>query len=170
MRLSDLVLVICCGAAAAWDLHTFRIPNVLLLAGAAVICLLRWPLWLTVDTAAAVCLPLLFLPLLAASMIGAGDIKLLMLAGLAAGLHGLLQILAAAGILAAGWALFRLVTCRMLCARMAYLFRYISGSLSGRPPGPYIPDKDRTGAWLMHLAVPVFAAVLLRFLYLYVAA
>ena len=112
--------------------------------------------------------PLMLLPLLMFSMIGAADIKLFMVTGIFLGPGLCLQSMALTGILAAVWSLVRLLREGLFKARFEYLGRYLAGlpfmksrGLSEDTAGSAYIDPAQVAArerWLIPLALPLCLA------------
>ncbi len=153
------------------DLKSFRISNTLILTGA--ITGLSLSLLLSGSRGLAAALlgltpPLLLLPLFMFSMIGAADIKLLMVTGIFLGPVLCLQSMALTGIFAGGWALVRMLRGQLFKERFDYLRRYLAGlyflksrNLSVSRAVPAYIDPDQMAAkkrWMIPLALPMCLA------------
>ncbi len=165
--MKEMVLLVFVLLCAFWDMRTFRIPNALILAGAAAAILVRI---LTegsscaADMGAGAVLPLLICALLFRfSMLGAADIKMLMVIGIITGSRDILMIMWYSLLAAAGFALVRVRKYHLTFSRAAYLAEYIRRIAFGEKDLPYIRTEeigDRR-RWLMHLAVPIAAGSIL---------
>ena len=166
-----LVFVLLC---AMWDIRTFRIPNALILAGAAAAVPVRLLLdgrGCTADMAAGALAPLLVCFLLFYfSMLGAADIKMLMVIGIIAGGRDILTIMWYSLLIAAGFALIRIRKYRLIFLRSGYLAEFIRRAAAGGPKEAYISEKEieDKSKWLMHLAVPIAAGCILWMLLKYI--
>lgn len=172
---------------AGFDLAWYRIPNLCIAAGAAVFVFLRIRGGGTEAVYLAfvgLLLPfILCLPLFALSMIGAGDVKLLMVLGIFAGPAGILRIMLYAVFLAGAAAAIRVFRWKIGIFRAVYLLDYAKEMKSclqssvrmlhkerrRKDQGerawlrPYIQEADiqKRKPWLMHLSVPIAGALLL---------
>jgi|GEM_PF-1123410 len=174
----SIILTAFVTAMAVLDILYFRIPNAFL--AAALLCAAAFRLQ-SEGTAAvpdmllgalipfALCFLLFFF-----SMMGAGDIKLLMVIGAYAGSAKICGVMFTALLLAGAIAAFKILRHRMAAFRGFYLTDYLqslwlyySGGkrrLKGRSVTPYIGSDEIAGRkpWLMHLSVPIAAAVIIR--------
>lgn len=168
-----IVLSIYVCIMAVFDLVSFRIPNAALVLGAVLATFYR--LWMAgagcvPDLLAGAVIPFLLCFLLyALSMMGAGDVKLLMVIGIYAGAAQISAVMLDALLIAAVFAVIRLIMYRITAYRACHFMFYIRNMLEGRrtiPVNPYISKEEIAGRspWLMHLAVPAAIAVLCRYL------
>ena len=175
---------------AGFDLVWYRIPNLCIAAGAIVFTFLRirgggtdavLPVFLGMILPFMICLPLFAL-----SMIGAGDVKLLMVLGIFAGPEGIIRIMLYALFLAGAAAAVRVMFWEIGVFRAFYLMDYAKemvkylcssvkmhnrgsctvGQKKKSWPPPYIRESDiqERKPWLMHLSVPVAGGLLLYLL------
>lgn len=164
--LNAMTLLLFTAAAVTKDRQTCRIPNGLLLAGAINGCFLRfWEEgWSGIGDAAAGCiLPLIVCGgLFIFSMVGAGDIKLLMAIGIYTGFPAILRVMLYTCVIGGGLALVKMFHFRMASERIRYMADYFFSLARSGTIKPYI-DMDRLyagGNWLMHLSVPIMLAVM----------
>lgn len=159
-----LVFVLLC---AFWDVRTFRIPNTLILAGAAAavpVRLLTDGNGCAADMAAGALAPLLICFLLFYfSMLGAADIKMLMVIGIIAGGSDILTIMWYSLLTSAVFALIRIRKYHLVYFRAGYLAEYVRRAATGGTKEEYISKKEieDKSKWLMHLAVPIAAGCIL---------
>lgn len=168
--LRSMTLLLFLAAAVTKDMQTYKIPNALLATGAANGCFLRfiaegWPGIL--DGTAGAVLPLvLCMGLFIFSMIGAGDVKLMMAVGVYVGAGSILRVMLYACGIGAGFALIKVLAYGLAGGRKAYFLDYFRKIVQEGKIRPYI-DMDRLAdekLWLMHFSVPVFLAVLYELL------
>ncbi len=165
--MKEVVLLIFVLLCAVWDVRTFRIPNALILAGAASAVLVRGVTdgaGCAADMAAGVLIPLLICFLLFYfSMLGAADIKVFMVIGMIAGGRDILTIMWYSLMAAAVFALIRVWKYHLSFSRAAYLVEYVRRMAAGEADSAYISKKEieEKNKWLMHLAVPIAAGCLL---------
>lgn len=159
-----LVFVLLC---AIWDWRTFRIPNGLILAGTAAAIPVRFLVdgsGCTADMAAGALVPLLVCFLLFRfSMLGAADIKMLMVIGIIAGGRSILTIMWYSLLIAAGFAMIRVWKYHLTFLRAGYLADFVRRMAAGEVDQAYISEKEirEESKWLMHLAVPIAAGCIL---------
>ncbi len=159
-----LVFVLLC---AFWDVRKFRIPNALILAGAASavpVRLLTEGFGCAVDMAAGTLIPLFVCFLLFwFSMLGAADIKMFMVIGILVGGREVLIIMWYSLLTAAVFALIRVWKYHLIFSRAGYLAEYVRRIAAGETATAYISKKEieEKSKWLMHLAVPIAAGCIL---------
>ncbi len=165
MEPGKLLLIIFTSVAAAFDLRCRRIPNLLILSGilcGIVCCLARGPgasfdkvLFLLSGT---------FLPLLLFGwlfyfrMIGAGDIKLLCMAGSFLGPAGCLRCIAVSVFAGGLHSAFLVLRRRDLFARLSRLGTYVSDLVNTGQWRPYRDGSDRSGEFCF--SVDILLAVI----------
>ncbi len=149
-------------AAIVCDLCERKIPNVLIVSGLITGAAYQWstkgPPGL-LDFAGGALVPLLLLGVLHYfRMLGAGDIKLLMMAGCFLGPKNSLKCVClsflAAGVLAAA----AVVRHGLLRKRLHYLLEYIRGCCRGEKWTPYIVPGENSA--YLYFSIPVLAASL----------
>lgn len=144
-------------AAVVCDLYERRIPNEIITGGLIMGGAYQWSTQGPSGMAAflqGVFIPLLMLGALHYfRMIGAGDIKLLMMAGGFFGAHGSLMCMFCAFMAGGLYALPVLCRRGMLARRMRCLLRYISDYRGNGEWKPYI-ERGEDGAFL-HFSIPV---------------
>ena len=171
--LPSIIITIFTAAAAICDLIDYRIPNAAIaggmvcgvitgLAGAGKEAIL--PMLTGALVPFVICLPLFIL-----SMLGAADIKLLMVCGIFTGRVLVCKIMFTALVIAGFLAAAKLLSKRMGAARGMYFMDYMKSLLlyftggkgAGQAIKPYIDREEikEKRPWLMHLAVPIAAAV-----------
>lgn len=172
IRLSTAFILLAFNLLASLsDLRSFRISNKLIRAGA--VTGLAFSILFHGSRGLAAALlglapPLMLLPLLMFSMIGAADIKLLMVTGIFLGPGLCLQSMALTGIFAAVWALARLLREGLCKERFEYLVRYLvrlsilkAGRMSGDSAVSDYIEPAQVAAkarWLIPLAPPLCLA------------
>ena len=164
--LLQMTLLLFTAAAAVKDRESSRISNVLI--GAAVINGLFLQFYGNgwsglLNAAIGLSVPLVLCGwLFVLSMIGAGDVKLLMAVGIYTGPKGIISVLVLAFISGAVLSLAKLVKYDLIRERMYYLLNYVQQVMSGES-GPYMdmtcPEKSEK--WTIPFAVPVFMAVVM---------
>ena len=165
MTTQEICVLIISGVAAATDVKTQRIPNILPAAGmiAGIIYSAAGGMETLIDGIWGGAIPLMLLAVFFIfRMIGAGDIKLLMTLGIWLGGRKSLKLLLYTFITAAVFALIRIMASGGLAGRMKYLKAYIRSFLCGGMRGDYIKNSKKEA--LICLAVPVFIAVLIGIL------
>lgn len=163
--LKIMTLLLFMATAVTKDRQTCRIPNVLLAAGAVNGCLLRfyeegWPG--IADGLAGAILPLLLCGwLFVLSMLGAGDVKLLMTVGIYLGPSQIWRVLLESFFIGAGLAMVRLVSFHLASERSAYFLNYLR-RVSGGGLRSYMnmADPEQGKPWLIHFSVPIMLAVI----------
>ena len=150
-------------SAAAFDLFRGRIPNALILTGlvfsAAAHVLCEGPSGL-LPFFTGLAPPLLFLaPAFLLRMIGAGDVKLLMVLGSFFGGSGALHLLLAVFACGSIFALIRMARLRLFAARARYFLTFASDVLSGGTLRPYRQEGDRPEN--VRFGIPVLLGTLL---------
>ena len=158
-----ILFVLFCGG---YDLKAFKIPNRFILAGGAAgigIRLLQDGSSCLADMAAGALIPAAVCAFLFYfSMIGAADIKMLMVIGIFAGKGEIGKIMWYSLLIAAAGALIRILRYRMTFLRGFYLYDYIRRVLEGEKPSAYISRNEinSRSRWLMHLALPIAAGTI----------
>ncbi|MCR4672772.1 MAG: A24 family peptidase [Lachnospiraceae bacterium] len=161
--ISEILLLILCGAAAVYDIKTMKVPNFITFTGVAggiaVSLLPGSPLSPGAAVLGMMMPVLLLLPLFLCSMMGAGDIKLFMAAGCFLGPYRVINVMILS-ILAAGIAsMVRILRFGLLRERFTVFFNYLQSLRAGTGAVRYI-DKDeiRGGEkWLLCFSVYIFA-------------
>lgn len=168
--LKSMTLLLLLAAAVTKDMQTYRIPNALLAAGAANGCILQFyeEGWSGVcDAFAGAVWPFLLCGgLFILSMIGAGDIKLLMVIGIYLGSPSILRVMLYACLIGAAFALVKILGYGLISQRKAYLLHYFSQIAKPGCIRPYI-DMDSLSdkkVWLMHFSVPILLAAIYEML------
>ena len=149
-------------AAVHFDIRNYKIPNRLILAGGLTGILLR------AATTGASALPeafggmmlpvLLLWPLLLFSMIGAGDIKLLMVTGVFLGPAQTARAMAAALALAGAWAVIRMTRKRLWKQRFQVAASYLAGlTMNGAAPYMALSEIHQKRSWMLPLSAAVCA-------------
>lgn len=151
------------GLAVLCDLYQRKIPNTLIIAGLIVGGAYQWCLHGTVGLLTFVkgsLLPFLLLaPLHYFRMLGAGDIKLLMVTGGFLGAGQILKCMFFAFLAAAAISLCKLFRHPLLWRRFDYLAKYLGEHFQGRQWQPYIlEEKNRA---YLYFSIPVMISVLL---------
>ncbi len=152
-------------AAVRQDARYFKISNRLLIAGAAAAVLLRTGLFgpdIIPDMAGGLLLPVLLLwPLFMLAMIGAADIKLLMVTGLFLGPAMTARAMVVSAVIAGIWAAVRMTRRHLWRQRFGVLAAYVRGMAMHRT-GPYLVAAEAEGkaAWMLPLSAAVFAGTL----------
>lgn len=163
MNLQDVTLVLLTTGAALADLRCGRVPNGIVAAGfvcgTAGSLFLRGPYGLLFSFAGAAFPLLLLAPLYYFHMIGAGDVKLLAMAGVFSGPAASFRILLYTFLIGGIVSLILLIRRGTFHSRFQYFLNYIS-CLDGSRPAPYLDGVSRDGRFCF--AVPVLAGVLLQ--------
>ena len=146
-------------AALGKDLKSGKIPNRLILAGAAaavILCLLSG--CSLPDTAAGAALPLLFPGILFFfRMTGAGDVKLLCVLGAILGFAASRSLILRSFVLGGFQALLVLISRGNAAERFHVLSAYLRNCIRSRKLLPY---TDRSPSGRMHFSVSILGAVL----------
>lgn len=149
---------------ALWDVREGRIPNLLIILGllmGAVSGVLSGGTGFAGFLLGASAPAALLFPLFWLHMLGAGDIKLLMVAGGFLGWKDGLRCLAGSFVLAAIFSLGKCICQRNLRIRLRYLAAYISNYLTTGVRVPYYKKEDGADMTIP-FGVPVFAWALLH--------
>ncbi len=164
--LLQMTLLLFTAAAAVKDRESSRISNILIGAAAVNGVFLQfygngWSGLL--KAAMGMSVPLVLCGwLFVLSMLGAGDVKLLMAVGIYTGPKEMLSVIVLAFISGAVLSLAKLVKYGLIRERMYYLLNYVQRIMSGES-GPYMdmtcPEKSEK--WTIPFAVPVFMAVVI---------
>ena len=165
-KMKEMLLVMFVVLCAGFDLRTYRIPNLLILAGAAAGIGIRFYTEgssFAADAVAGALIPAavcVFLFLF--SMIGAADIKMFMVIGIFSGGGQILMIMWYSLLTAALAALLRIRKYKLTYARASYLASYIRRIAAGEKTEAYISREEiqEKSQWLMHLAVPIAGGTL----------
>lgn len=144
-------------AAVFCDLYQRKIPNTLITAGMITGAAYQWsakgPPGL-LAFAGGVLLPLLLLGILHYfRMLGAGDIKLLMMSGGFFGTAGSLKCICLSFLAAGALSLAVLVKHRILRRRLNYFVQYIINFRQGGKWTPYIQEREDPA--YLHFSIPV---------------
>lgn len=171
--LRSMTLLLFMAAAVTKDMQTYRIPNALLAAGAVNGYFLRFLgdgfSGITDGTAGAALPLVLCAGLFVLSMLGAGDIKLMMVIGIYLGAVPILRVMLYACMIGGGMALVKILGFGLAGQRIAYFldyFRTLPAKLPDDRTLPYI-EMDRLDGrqpWLMHFSVPILLAALFELL------
>ena len=99
-------------------------------------------------------------------MLGAGDIKLLMLAGLCRGFPRILSVLVCSCAAGAVIALTRIFIYRMGAARKMYFLHYIQKVIRLGKPVPYISEAEKKSRaqWLFPFSTAILAGFIMDIL------
>lgn len=165
--MKEAFLLVFVSLCAFWDVRTFRVPNALILTAAAAAVVIRLAAeggGSIADMAAGSLIPLLVCGVLFwFSMLGAADIKMLMVIGVLAGGKEILTIMWYSLLAAAVFALIRIRKYHLSFARVSYLAKYARQIAAGEKDKAYIrkDEIDERSCWLMHLAVPIAAGCIL---------
>ena len=173
--MEDMVFTLFLIVAVASDCIKYKISNMILLAGAALCPIIKYAGaedLNAVNMISGALIPFLIcFPLFCLSMIGAGDIKLLMVTGLYVG-RGVITVMISALIIAAVIAVIKLIRRRMISERLSYFLGYINelkmylsgGKRISRNDISYIKPEDKAGraGYLMHLSLPIAIAAILK--------
>lgn len=157
-------LVLAVLSAAVWmDFDAYRISNGLMAGAAAVgLGLNAWragPAG-TADALAGCLLPfILLLPVYGLSMLGAGDIKLLMAAGAFTGLKGSIYSLIAAFFIGAVISLTLMIKHRNFLQRLKFFFEYLIQIKSNHSVKPYYHLKTPVKGETVHFSLCIAAGV-----------
>lgn len=173
---ADLLFIGFLSVAVLADLMSYKIPNVLLLFGLGTALVSRlspagegafMDMILGGLLPFAICFALFFF-----SMMGAGDIKLLMVTGMYVGAGRIISVMFVALVIAAVMAAAKAGLYGMLSRRMVYfrsyaddLRLYFSGGRKiSRRELAYIKQEDKLKKekWLMHLSLPIALAAVLE--------
>ncbi len=163
--LKMMTLLLFMATAVAKDRETCRIPNELLAAGAVNGCLLRfyeegWPG--IADAAAGAVIPMFLCGwLFVLSMLGAGDVKLLMTVGIYLGPSQIWRVVPVSFLIGAGMAVVRLVGFHLTAERAVYFWNYFR-RVSGGGLKSYMDmtEPEQGEPWLIHFSVPIMLAVI----------
>lgn len=144
------------------DLYERKIPNPLIMAGLILGAAWQWcakgPPGL-IDFLAGACTPLLALGLLHYfRMLGAGDIKLLMVSGGFLNLPGSLKCIELSFLIAAVFSAAMLFKHRILMRRLDYFVRYLHSYWKTKRWVPYIGEAE--DAAYLHFSIPVVIGTL----------
>lgn len=144
-------------AAVLCDLYDGRIPNELIAGGLIMGGAWQWSvsgLPGLAQFAGGALLPLVLLGMLHwFRMMGAGDIKLLMMSGGFLGVSGSLKCICCSFLAAGVWALAILAKQHVLQRRLSYLAGYLKNCRSGGKWSPYI-ERGEDAAYI-HFSIPV---------------
>jgi prepilin peptidase CpaA len=154
----DIFILLFAGAAALFDWRTLKIPNVLLLFGAAGGFLWSWqPVYLI-----RLALPLLLLyPLYYLRMMGAGDVKLCSVYGGLLGFQDWKVMFFLSLFLAALWSVYRIWSKGLFRERLLKLTTYATDVLASRRLRPYFIRGVDPDSAVIPMAVPMFLAVVI---------
>ncbi len=151
------------GLAVCWDLLQDRIPNFLIVSG--FLLGFSWQLssreligiriFLTGSLTALLILGLLH----SFRMLGAGDIKLFMVAGAFLGPADLIKLICYSFLIAAAISLVVILKHRILMHRLTYFFQYVQRFYKTGKWEPYI-QREKNAAYL-HFSVPIFLGSIL---------
>ncbi len=164
-------LILAVLSAAVWlDFDAWRIPNGLIIFGTAAGAGLNFyltRLFGLADAFAGFLIPfILLLPLYGLSMLGAGDIKLLMAAGAFTGWRGSLFSLAAAAFAGAALSITLMIKHRNFLKRFHFFFHYIIQIKSRHCIQPYYslknPQRGETVHFSLCIAIGVCAYLIAR--------
>ncbi|MBS5520732.1 MAG: prepilin peptidase [Clostridiales bacterium] len=162
-------LILAVMSAAVWmDFDSYRISNFLLLPAAVVgigLNTYESGLWGAKDSLAGCFLPFaLLLPLYGLSMLGAGDIKLLMAAGAFTGFKGSIFSLITAFFIGAVISLTLMIKHRNFLPRLKNFFHYICQVKSKHFLGPYYDLKSPEKGETVHFSLCIALGVCIYFL------
>ena len=152
-------------AAAVWqDVRTLKVSNRLIAAGIFIGILLCYLLRTSPYHAlTGMLLPAMLLwPLLLFSMIGAADIKLLMVTGLILGPRMLIRAMLLSALIAGAWAAVRMTRCHLWRQRLNALKIYIrTSALQGAAAYMNQKDMECQPPWMLPLSAAVCAGDLI---------
>lgn len=151
-------------AAAFMDWMYYRIPNICIVAGMAAGLVMAYASesWLGV-VAAAVCMAVIFVvlyPLYLLGGLGAGDVKLFMVAGCCVRGDTLIRYMVVTMVVAAAVSLLKMAVYAESRERLFYLARYIRKAAITGAVDEYEIDRTRRQC-VIRLALPAFAGLLL---------
>lgn len=155
----NIWFIIFLGVALIYDIREFRIPNWWIAVGTSVTVFLcyyegRAPSQML----AGFLIPFLFCILLFwFGCLGGGDVKLLMVCGIAFG-WAILSFMFYSFLLNGVYAVLFLWKSRSFHRRFSYLFHYISKSLRSRRLTPYVKSNEEVQSAQIHFSVGVFLA------------
>ena len=160
-----LIVVLYVAVAAIMDLITSRIQNGLILIGLLLGLCLQYAengLIGILYAAAGAAVPILCLwVVFCVRALGAGDLKLLAVAGSFIGpikvLDCILYTMAAGGVIA----LFLMISRRNLKERFRYLMCYIQKLIRTRRPEPYYEKLNKGNDFTMHFSVAILIGIVL---------
>lgn len=160
----NIFILLFAGAAAFFDWRTSKIPNVLLLLGAAGgFFLSLHPIYLV-----RLVLPLLLLyPLYYLRMMGAGDVKLYAVYAGLLGLQDWVVMFFLSLFLAALWSVHRIWSKDLFQERLLKIKTYAADMFASRNLRPYFIRGTDPDHAVIPLAVPMFLAVVVVSLFSY---
>lgn len=157
-----MALLVILAAAVFYDVREERVPNCLILTGLAItagqsLCLGRFPEWLC-----GMGTPVLILfPLFLIRAIGAGDIKLLCVAGSYVGWKTGCFVILVSFFAGAVLSVFKILKYHQFFDRMRYLAEYISKCKKENKFKPYYIRGEGSQKERIHFTVPILFAYLL---------
>lgn len=152
-------------AAVVWDFRTGKIPNPLIIAGLIMGAAWQWcmgGLHGTLDFLFGVLGTFLILAILHwFRMLGAGDIKLLMIMGGFLGLRDNLKCIYISFLIAAVISVAVLIQHRILKRRLKYFLQYVSRLRKTKKWEPYIKTEERESEQAyLHFSLPILLGAL----------
>ena len=160
-----IYLLILLGLAVYYDIRYFRIPNVLI--GIGMVTGMIYQFIYKTSTASDILLGV-FIPIVSLfllfylHMLGAGDIKLLSMAGIFLG-RSVLSVIWQSFVIAAIISFFQLIFKKNFCNRISYFIRYCFQTIRSGIITPYYqPEKDQYKN-AMHFSIAIFCAVILHY-------
>lgn len=153
------IFLICIGVLAVlWDFSARRIPNALIAAGLTAAAAWQWsangPPGLTNFFSGSMLPVLLLGGLHYFKMIGAGDLKYLMVVGGFLDLRQSLKCICISFLIAAVFSMIVVIKHRILQNRLFLLIQYIKDIFSTGVWRPYIQEKEDVS--YLHLSLPIF--------------
>lgn len=148
----DALVLILLSVAVCMDFHCYRIPNMLIVSAVFTgigLNIYQYGMNGAGDSAAGCLIPfLIFFPVYALSMIGAGDVKLLMAVGAITGLTGSVISMIAAFFIGAVISFTLMIKYHNFLKRLKFFFHYLILSKSSHVIRPYYnlkkPEKGET--------------------------
>lgn len=143
-KVKIILLLIMIGAGVWYDLHSYRIPNEVILIGFGAGLIYRCWEGDVAKGAIGLLLPILLLyPLFYIHALGAGDIKLFAVIGMFLGYPDIFYFIISAFFFGAGLSVIQIVRYGNLKSRMYYFICYISNYLrTKKVEAYYMEDRD----------------------------
>lgn len=160
------ILICVFGIAALMDWRCYRIPNVCIVIGLVTGLIMTYvsQSWRGLGSAL-ICAAIIFIafyPLYLLGGLGAGDVKLFMVAGCCIKGDGLIHYLLATMALAAAVSLLKMAVYAESRERLFYLMRYIRKVALTGAVDEYQIDKTQKRC-VIRLAIPAFASMLMMY-------
>lgn len=160
-----LSLICILSAAAAMDIKTFRVKNLLIISGftfGMVLNLLKPDLTCFMASAAGMLGPIVFMVLYKYSMLGAADIKLFSMTGFYLGFFYGIYAIVLTFLIAVPIALYRLCVKRSLKKRLFHFYCFLK-NFSGHENHVYMDFSDKDNSACIHMTVPLLMAVVILY-------